>query len=298
MGKAEKKRHHEHRRLLSDGSRRNRKTYGDILMLLLISVMALFSLLPLVMSVSMSLKPIHELFYYPPKIFAESPTFDNFRMLFNLMQNTRVSFVRYAFNTLFITVTVTAGHVLLASMAAYPLAKMKIPLVRTLNSLVILSLMFVSAVTDVANYLTISWLGWLDTYWASVIPSLGSSLGLFIMRNYMTTIPDTLIEAARIDGCSNYRLYWRIIMPMSRPAWLTVIILMFQQMWSLDNSNYVYAESLKTLPYALSQITSGALVRMGAAQAVGVVMLVIPAAVFLFNQTRIIDTMATSGMKE
>lgn len=175
---------------------------------------------------------------------------------------------------------------------------MKIPLVRTLNSLVILSLMFVSAVTDVANYLTISWLGWLDTYWASVIPSLGSSLGLFIMRNYMTTIPDTLIEAARIDGCSNYRLYWRIIMPMSRPAWLTVIILMFQQMWSLDNSNYVYAESLKTLPYALSQITSGALVRMGAAQAVGVVMLVIPAAVFLFNQTRIIDTMATSGMKE
>lgn len=295
----ERVRHRHHgRRLLSSGSRRNRKTYGDVLMLLLIALMALFSIVPLIMSVSMALKPIHELFYYPPKIFAENPTLDNLRLLFNLMQSTRVSFSRYVFNTLFITVTVTVGHVFLASMAAFPLAKMKIPFVKTLNSIVLLSLMFVPAVTDVANYLTVSWLGWLDSYRASIVPAMGASLGLFIMRNYMTTIPDTLIEAAHIDGCSNYRLYWQIIMPMSRPAWLTVIILTFQQTWNLDNSNYAYAESLKTLPYAFSQITSGSLIRMGAAQAVGVVMLVLPAVVFMVNQTRIIDTMATSGIKE
>ena len=281
-----------HGRLLGSGTRLNRKAYGDVLMLILVGCMAAFSFFPLLMAVSMSLKPIHELFYYPPKLLAENPTLDNFRMLLNLMQNTRVSFFRYAFNTIFISVTVTVGHVFIASMAAYPLAKLKIPGIKTINNMVMISLMFVSTVTDVANYLTISWLGWLDTYWACIIPSMGASLGLFVMRNYMTTIPDTLLEAARIDGCTDFQLYWRIVMP------LTAAILMFQQVWSMDNTNYVYDESLKTLPYALSQITSGAMVRAGAGQAVGVLMMIVPAIVFIVNQTKIIDTMASTGMKD
>jgi len=290
------KRHHK--RLLGTGSRLNRKVSGDVFMLVIVGLMAAFSFFPLLMAVSMSLKPIHELFYYPPKLLAENPTLDNFKMLLSLMQNTRVSFFRYAFNTVFISVTVTVGHVFLASMAAYPLAKLKIPGIKTINTLVMFSLMFVPAVTDVANYLTISWLGWLDTYKASIIPAMGASLGLFIMRNYMSTIPDTLLEAARMDGCSDFQIYWRIVMPLSRPAWLTVAILMFQQIWSLDNTNYVYDESLKTLPYALSQVTSGAIVRVGAGQAVGVLMMIVPAIVFLVNQTKIIDTMAAAGIKE
>jgi len=284
--------------MIGAGSRLNRKAYGDVLMFILVLLMALFSLFPLVMAVSMSLKPVHELFYYPPKLFAKNPTMDNFRMLLSLMQNTRVSFFRYGFNTVFISLAVTIGHVFLASMAAYPLAKLKIPGIKLINKLILLSLMFVSAVTDVANYLTVSWLGWLDTYWACIIPPMGASLGLFIMRNYMTTIPDSLLEAARIDGCSNFQIYWRIVMPLSRPAWLTVAILIFQQVWCMDNTNYVYDESLKTLPYALSQITSGALVRQGAAQAVGVLMMIVPAIVFMVNQTKIIETMASSGMKD
>lgn len=267
-------------------------------MLLIIVVLATFSVLPLIMSVGMSLKPIHELFYYPPRILPQNPTLDNFIMLFNLMKTTWVPFSRYVFNTVFITLGATFGHVLLASMAAYPLAKMKIPFVRLLNAMVLLSLMFVPAINDVANYLTISALGWLDTYLAVLIPAIGSSLGLFIMRNYMTTIPDSLIESARMDGCANTGIYWRIIMPMSKPAWLTVIILMFQQLWSQNNSQYVYSENLKTLPYALSQITTGGMIRMGAAQAVGVLMLIVPATVFIVNQTKIIDTMASSGIKE
>lgn len=293
-----KKHKRRHRFSLSTGSRRNRKTYGDIMMLLIIALMALFSFLPLLMSVCMSLKPIDELFYYPPRIFPERPTLDNFRMLFNLMKTTWVPFERYAFNTIFITLATTIGHVVLASMAAYPMAKMKIPFVRLFNNLILLSLMFVSAINDIANYLTITWLGWLDTYFAVIIPNIGVPLGLFIMKNYMSTIPDTLLEAARIDGCSESGIYWRIVMPLAKPVWLTVVILMFQQIWSQNNSQYVYSEQLKTLPYALTQITSGGMVRMGAAQAVGVLMLLVPAVVFMFSQTRIIDTMATSGMKE
>lgn len=286
------------RRLLGSGSRLNRKASGDVFMLVIVGLMAAFSFFPLLMAVSMSLKPIHELFYYPPKLLAENPTLDNFRMLLGLMQNTRVSFFRYAFNTVFISLAVTIGHVFLASMCAYPLAKLKIPGINLLNTMVMLSLMFVSAVTDVANYLTISWLGWLDTYRACIIPAMGASLGLFIMRNYISTIPDSLLEAARMDGCSHFQIYWRVIMPLSKPAWLTVGILMFQQVWSMDNTNYVYDESMKTLPYALSQITSGALVRVGAGQAVGVLMMIVPAIVFMVNQTKIIDTMASAGIKE
>lgn len=289
---------HHHKNLLGTGSRLNRRAYGDVFMLILVGLMAAFSFFPLLMAVSMSLKPINELFYYPPKLLADHPTLDNFRMLLSLMQNTRVSFFRYAFNTVFISLAVTLGHVFLASMAAYPLAKLKLPGIKTINKMVMLSLMFVPAVTDVANYLTVSWLGWLDTYWACIIPAMGASLGLFIMRNYMTTIPDSLLEAARIDGCSNFQIYWRIVMPLARPAWLTVAILIFQQVWSMDNTNYVYDESLKTLPYALSQITSGAMVRVGAGQAVGVLMMIVPAIVFMVNQTKIIDTMASAGIKE
>lgn len=287
-----------HKSLLGTGSRLNRKASGDVFMLVLVGLMAAFSFFPLLMAVSMSLKPIHELFYYPPKLLAENPTLDNFKMLLSLMQNTRVSFFRYAFNTVFISVAVTVGHVFLASMAAYPLAKLKIPGIKAINTIVMMSLMFVSAVTDVANYLTVSWLGWLDTYWACIIPTMGASLGLFIMRNYMTTIPDSLLEAARMDGCTDFQLYWRIVMPLSKPAWLTVAILMFQQVWCMDNTNYVYDESLKTLPYALSQVTSGAIVRVGAGQAVGVLMMIVPAIVFMVNQTKIIETMASSGMKD
>lgn len=298
ISRAAKPKRRRHGRLLGNGTGLNRKSYGDVLMLLLVGVMAVFSFFPLLMAVSTSLKPIHELFYYPPKILAENPTLDNFRMLLSLMQNTRVSFFRYAFNTVFISVTVTVGHVFLASMAAYPLAKLKVPGINLINTLVMFSLMFVSTVTDVANYLTISWLGWLDTYWACIIPTIGGSLGLFVMRNYMTTIPDSLLEAARMDGCSDFQIYWRIVMPLSKPAWLTAAILMFQQVWSMDNTNYVYDESLKTLPYALSQITSGAMVRAGAGQAVGVLMMIVPAIVFIVNQTKIIDTMASAGIKE
>ena len=285
-------------RLIGDGSRLGRGGGGDALMLIIVLIMAAFSFFPLLMAVNMAIKPINELFYYPPRLFAINPTLDNFKMLLSLMQNTRVSFFRFAFNTVFISLAVTLGHVFIASMAAYPLAKLKIPGIKTINRMIILSLMFVSAVTDVANYLTISWLGWLNTYLASIIPPMGASLGLFIMRNYMTTIPDSLLEAARIDGCSNYRIYWQIVMPLSKPAWLTVAILIFQQVWNVDNSSYVYSEALKTLPYALRQITNGAMVRMGAGQAVGVLMMIVPAIFFMVNQTKIINTMATSGMRE
>ena len=287
-----------HRSLLSTRSVRNRRKYGDVIVAIILITIAVFSAIPLVMSIGMSLKPINELFYFPPRILPTEPTLDNFVLLFKRMKTTYVPFSRYAFNTIFLTLATTGGHLLLASMAAYPLAKIPFPGQKSFNNVVLYSLMFVSTVNDIANYLTISWLGWLDTYLAVIIPGMGASLGLFIMTNYMRTIPDALLDAAEIDGCSFFGTYRRIVMPMARPAYLTVFILMFQQMWSQNNSAYVFSEELKTLPYALTQITSGGIVLMGAAQAVGVLMLIVPAVVFIFNQTQIVETMATSGIKD
>lgn len=276
----------------------NRSRSGNVAMALFIIVIAIFSAIPLVMAIGMSLKPLNELFYYPPRLLPERPTLENFSSLFSLLQTTWVPFSRYVFNTLFITIVSTGGHVLLASMAAYPLAKLNFPGRKTMNTAVMYSLMFVAAVADIANYLTISALGWIDTYAAVIVPFMSAPLGLFILRNYMTTVPTSLLEAAKIDGCNDIVIYWKIVMPLVKPAWLTVIILMFQQVWGVANTTYIYSEELKTLPYALSQITSGGVVRAGAGQAASVLMLLVPAIVFIFNQSRILGTMATSGMKE
>ena len=287
------------RRLLSNRTHRvSRSRSGNFLMFLFVAVLAIFCALPLVLSLGMSLKPINELYLFPPTLWPRNPTGDNYKMLFSLINSTRVAFSRYAFNTVFITVATTAIHVVIASMAAYPLAKGRFPGRTALNQMVQLALMFVPAIADVINYQTIVSLGWLDTYMAAIAPNVATTLGLFLITNYMATIPDTLLEAARIDGCSDFRIYRSIVMPICKPAWLTLIIIMLQNMWGQTHTAYLYKESMKTLPYALTQITTGGYIRAGAAQSVGMLMLIVPAVIFIFNQTKILETMASSGIKE
>jgi ABC-type glycerol-3-phosphate transport system permease component len=287
------------RRVFSNRARRvSRSRSGNAVMLVFILAVAIFSALPLVLSIGMSLKPINELYVFPPTLWPREATSDNYKMLFSLLGSTRVAFSRYVFNTVFITALTTALHVLMASLAAYPLSKGHFPGKRFLNQLVLMALMFVPAIADVINYQTMASFGWLDTYMAAIAPNVASTLGLFLITNYMSTIPDTLLEAARMDGCSHFRTYYSIVMPICKPAWLTLIIIMVQNVWGQTHTSYIYAEAMKTLPYALQQITTGGYIRAGAAQAVGVLMLIVPAVIFIFNQTKILETMASSGIKE
>ena len=197
-----------------------------------------------------------------------------------------------------ISVAGTVGNILICSMAAYPSAKYKLPGMGIFFSLVVMAMMFNPQVADVANYITMSALGMIDTYLAAIIPACATSLGFYLMRQFMVQIPDSLIEAAKIDGASDYRVFWQIVFPNVKPAWLTLAIFSFQGLWNSTNSTYIYAEELKTFPYALNQIVSGGIARAGAGAAVGVVMLVVPVVFFIFSQNRIIETMSTSGMKE
>ncbi|HNZ50126.1 MAG TPA: carbohydrate ABC transporter permease [Bacilli bacterium] len=277
--------------------RLSRSWVGDIFVVLVLVLFGSFSAYPLVYTISNSLKGLDEIFVFPPRLFPRNVTFRNFVDLFNLIGNTQIPISRYFINTLTITLFGTAGHVLLSSLCAYPLSKHRFPGRHLINQLVVYSLMFSAAVTAIPSYMIISWLGLIDTQLAIIIPAFGFTLGLFLMRQFMNVIPNELLEAAKIDGASEYQIFFRIVMPLVKPAWLTLIILLFQQLWGTDGGSYIFTENLKPLSYALSQIVAGGVARTGTAAAVTVIMLIVPISVFIFNQTKMLETMAHSGLK-
>nr|PZN10318.1 MAG: carbohydrate ABC transporter permease [Caldicoprobacter oshimai] len=276
----------------------NRSLSGDITNIVILIFFGLFFALPLIYAISNAFKPLDEIFLFPPRFFVRNPSLENFQDLFILMQQSWVPFSRYILNTVFITVVGTVGHVVVASMAAYVLAKHKFPGRTLFFSIVVASLMFSYHVTAIPSYLIMSFLKWIDTYYAIIIPQLAYSLGLFLMKQFMEQIPDSLLEAARIDGASEFRVFWQIAMPTVKPAWLTLVIFVFQNLWNTTGGAYIYSEELKTLPFALQQILAGGIARAGVAAAVALLMMTVPVTLFIITQSNIIQTMTTSGIKE
>ena len=203
----------------------NRSIGGDIGVYFVGFLFSLLMVFPLVFSICQSFKPLDELFRFPPTIFPRNPTTDNYSDLFVIMsQLSWVPFSRYVFNTVFITVVGTFGHVIVASMAAYVLAKYKFPLGDAFFKLVVVALMFVGYVTSIPNFLVMSKLRIVDTYWALILPAFASPMGLFLMKQYMEGFPMAIIEAAKIDGASEWKIFMGLVMPNVRPAWLTISI--------------------------------------------------------------------------
>lgn len=286
------------KKLHKRGKQLGRSTGGNIALYIFLGLMGAFMLLPLVYAVSNAFKPLDELFVFPPKFFVRNPTWDNFSDLFTIMGKSWVPFSRYVFNTLFITAAGTVGCVLFTSMGAYALTKGKFPGNQTIFKVIVVSLMFSGYVTAIPNYLVLAKLGWIDTYLSVIVPAFGMPMGLFLTKQYMESIPDSLLEAARIDGASEWKIFWRIAMPMARPAWVTVIIFSVQNLWNSKASNLIYSEDLKTLPYALQQILNGGVSRTGVGSAVTVIMMIVPIATFIIAQRQVMETMASSGLKD
>lgn len=286
------------RRFLRREKRVNRSMAGNSLLFGLMIIMGIAMALPLVMVVNNALKPLDEFFQYPPKIFVVNPTYENFTDLFTLMSDSWVPFSRYILNTIIITGSGVVGHIIFASLAAYPLAKHEFPGKNILFGIVVLSLMFSWQVTQIPNYIIISWLGINNTYLAVILPAFAYGMGLYLMKQFMEQIPDSLIESCRLDGGSEWQIYLKIIMPNVKPAWLTLAIFQFQQMWANTGSNFLRDEQLKPLQYALNQITAGGVARQGAAAAVQFILAAVPITFFIICESNIIETMTTSGMKE
>ena len=277
----------------------SRSAGGDVGITVMLTLLGAFMVLPMVYVVMQSLKPLDELWMYPPRFYVMNPTFNNFKDLFGLMNTSWVPFSRYVFNTIFTSVCGTFGHLFIASMAAYALAKIKFPGGKAIFKTIQTSLMFHSTVTAITSFILMSAFKMVDTYLAIIIPAFGSTLGLYLMKQFMDSgVSDAVLESARLDGASELRTYWTIAMPMVKPAWLTLIVYSFQGLWNQGASIYIYSEQLKSFNYAIGQITAGGIKRAGASAAATVLMMAVPILVFVITQSNIIETMGTSGMKD
>ncbi|GAA4850421.1 carbohydrate ABC transporter permease [Paenibacillus vulneris] len=265
-------------------------------------LLSLFMLLPIVYIINHALKPYHELFVYPPNFIVREPTFQNFIELFLVAANSTVPMSRYLFNSAIITVAGVVGVTIVSAMCAYPISKLKFPGHKAMFSLILLTLMFAPEVMQIPRYLVVSHLGIMNTYWGHILPLLAMPVGVFLLKQFIDQLPNDLLEAARIDGASEYIIFLRIVIPVCMPAVATVAILTFQSAWgNVETSSlFMQDDNMKNFPFFLSTLTSNQanlVARQGAAAAAALIMFVPNLLIFLFLQGKVIATMAHSGIK-
>lgn len=275
----------------------SRSAAGNVTVIIFLLIFGVFMILPLYYMVVSALKPTSELFYFPPKFYVIKPTLRNFLTLIKLQAQSDVPFERYLFNSVFVTVVSTVGYVLLASMAAYALSKHKFPLKNTITKSVVFAILFRPEVTSVPLYILMVRAHIIDNYWALILPAMSGSFGVFLLQQFLDNVPNEMIEAARIDGASEFVIYRKLIMPMLKPAWMTVVIFTFISIWNTTAAQFIYSEDMKMLPAMLSSLSTAGVTRAGVAAAVGVLMMFPSVVIFLLSQNSIVETMAHSGLK-
>lgn len=264
--------------------------------------LAAFMLLPIVFIISHALKPIDELFAFPPRFFVTSPTLQNFVDLFRNADRADVPLTRYLFNSIVVSFAVVVSSVAFSGMAGYALSKKKFLVRKALFEINTIALMFVPLAVTIPRFLVVANLGIANTYWGHVLPLIALPVGLFLVKQFIDQIPDSLIEAARIDGAGDFSIFFRIIVPLIAPALATVAILSFQLVWNnAETSNlYVDTESMRTFAFYMTTMTSQTgnnVVGQGMAAAGAMIMFLPNLLIFIFMQGRVMNTMAHSGLK-
>lgn len=275
----------------------SRSTGGTVAIFTFLIIVGAFMVLPVVYVLVTAFKPLNEILAYPPKFFVRNPTLSNFSDLIEITQETWIPFERSLFNSLALAVSGTLAYIIVASMAAYPLSKGRAKYIAVYYQIVVLAILFRPEVTRTPLYIIISKLGMVNTPWALIMPAMAGSFGVFLMRQFMMTIPNAMIEAARVDGASDFRIFWNLVMPMVKPAWMTLAIFTFRDLWNMGESQYIYEESLKTLTAVMQSISSAGIARAGAGAAVALIMMIPPVTVFVISQSSVMETMATTGIK-
>ena len=277
-----------------------RSRAGNVVYFSFLFLMGLFSMLPLVYCIRTAFKPLDELLIFPPRFFVSRPTLANFTVLPTLLEKMRIPFSRYMFNSIFISIVSTFLNIFVSSMAAFTLSKSKLKFRNAFFWIVQFSLLYNGTTLGVPQYLIFSKLGIIDTYWVYILPVIPSSMGAFLIKQYVDSgVPDTIMEAARIDGANVFVIYWRIIMPMIKPAWMTQLLFSFQGIWSITpTAGTVFSENLKTLPYVMGSVSAGGTARSGAAMACTVLLMLPPILVYFVSQSNVMETMGSAGIKE
>lgn len=276
----------------------NRTRGGNAVIFVVMLILGTFMALPLVYAVVQSFKPIEEMFIFPPRFFVTNPTIDNYRDLLNVGNALLVPFERHVLNSVFLSIVITVSHVIISSMAAYPLAKHPFPGSKFIFSMIVTALLFSSPVTAIPSYIVMAKLHLINNYLAIILPAVASTLGLYLMKQFMMQIPEAMLEAARIDGANEFLIFFKIVMPQVRPAWLTLVIFAFQSAWNNGGGEFIYKEQLKTLPTALNQVAAGGMARAGLAAAAAVILMIPPIFTFVITQSNVVETMGHSGIKE
>ncbi|TDQ41037.1 carbohydrate ABC transporter permease [Aureibacillus halotolerans] len=274
---------------------------GSVFLYTFLTGLGLLMLAPLVYMASTAVKPVSELFLFPPRFFPINPTLINFRDLLLITGTSFVPFSRYIFNSVIVTGGIVTLGVLISCMAAYPLAKHDMPFKNTIFSLIVTALMFSPMVLQIPQYLMISQSGLMNTYFAMILPYLAAPIGIFLMIQFLKQIPDSLLESARLDGASEWKILWAIIVPLLKPAIATFALLSFIQAWNDPYPAMMYTtkEELKSLPLAIQSISGGAgvVARVGTSAAASFLMIVPTIIVFIVTQRMVLQTMAHSGLK-
>ena len=260
-----------------------------------------FTMLPLVYLVSTAFKPLSELFVFPPQFFVRNPTLKNFSDLLLSMSSSAVPFSRYVFNSVFVTIITVIGTIFVSTLGAYGMVKHNPPGSKLWFQIILAALMISPYVTQIPRYLIINELGLINSYLALIIPSIATAYNFFLVKQFVEQIPNALIEAARIDGCGEMRIYWQVIMPLLTPAWSTLMVFSFVSSWNDYFSPLIYLndQAMKTLPLALNTISGGSATigRAGAVAAATLLMTLPTVVLFMLSQKKVMQTMVHSGIK-
>lgn len=276
-----------------------RSTAGNIGYFTILIVAGLFTVFPLFYCIITSLKPLEELLIFPPKFYVVRPTLNNFRALPALLSSLQVPTIRYLFNSVFVSVVSTLSSILVGSLAAFTLSKSKVRGKNAIFTLIQMMMLYNTVTLGVPQYLIFSKLHMIDTYWVYILPAIPSTVNCFLMKQFMdASVNESLLEAARIDGAGVVSMYWRIVMPIMKPAIMTVLLFSFQAMWSTQSGGTIFSEELKTLPTVMSSVSAGGIARAGSSMAITVLLMLPPIIVFLFTQSNVLETMSSSGIKE
>ena len=276
---------------------------GQIKIYLLILPMVLLTGIPIIFIIFHAFKPMEELFAFPPKFITTHPTLDNYRKLAKASRSAGIPLSKYVFNSIFITAVVVFGSILFSTMAAYSLSKLKYKGRNLMMQINQIALMFVSVSVMIPRYLVVNKLGMIDTYWAEILPLMALPVGLFLIKQFVDQVPDSLIEAAYMDGAREWEIYLKVILPLIKPAIATEAILVFQQVWTnLETSNYyINDDSLKSLAFYMNTLTStsttNTVAGQGIAAAASLIMFLPNLILFCILQKSVMNTMAHSGIK-
>lgn len=283
----------------NQAKRYTRSRIGNFFFVFFLLLFGAFSVLPLVYCIATSFKPIDELLVFPPTFFVRRPTVQNYSILPELLSSLNVPLLRYIFNSVFVSAVITVLYVLFSAMAAFSICKSGLKGKNIYFAVIQFALLFNAYTLSIPQYVIISKLNIIDTYWAYILPAIASTMGVFLMKQFMEgSVPDALLEAARMDGASPIRIFFTIIIPIVKPALMTLTLFGFRDAWASIPNGTVFSEEIKTLPYIMTQIAAGGIARSGSSMAVTVIMMIPPILIYFITQSNVMETMSSAGIKE